>query len=826
MSVPQDTLEQKCRYLSTKLEEAVAELVSGDLRNLILTREKHQAVAAFHFIRVMQERAEESFRVADLYRNVVRSITAEMGVDAAALFRVNHRERLIGVVACDNLRESPPEELPEELAESKALLVPMFANRSLQPDGFQKWVREVLTFPFFVWYPWRISEDETLFLFAGNQSEDFLSRRPFTQESLQIFGAIATVVQLHRENIDKTRELLRRKEGQIDFLADILRSAPFSVVATDGEGRIIYVNRAMEEMFGRSAMDLLGKDPMINTADPDPESLRQEILQTVQAGDVWRGVIPSRRKDGSLFDAGASVYRLEDRKGNPVAIVTFLEDISERKQAEEALRLSEKRYRRLFDSAADLIIVIDGKGELLDLNRRFIEESGYSRDEMLGRSIFTSGILTAKSVLLTTRHLASLLTGNEIPTFEVEGVRKDGVLIQYEVRAVRFETEKGQFAVQAILRNLTERREAAGVLARLATAVEQAAEAIVITDAGGKILYANPAFSRITGYDPQEALGQTPRILRSGRQTPGFYENLWQTIKSGQVWTGNFTNKRKDGTLYSEEATISPVRDGRGNIVNFVAVKRDITEEMRLEEQLRQAQKMEAVGQLAGGIAHDFNNLLQVIRGFSEMACGSLPEDHRGKKDLEQVMHAADRASDLVRQLLTFSRRDVSRPRPLDLNQITQDLSKMLLRLVGAHVELELRPEEELQAVLADPGQIEQILVNLALNARDAMPEGGRIVIETANITLDQAACEGHPWAKPGAFVTLVVADTGVGIPPDVQRRVFDPFFTTKEVGEGTGLGLSTVYGIVKQHQGLITFQSRPGQGSRFQICLPAADQP
>lgn len=373
--------------------------------------------------------------------------------------------------------------------------------------------------------------------------------------------------------------------------------------------------------------------------------------------------------------------------------------------------------------------------------------------------------------------------------------------------------------------------QVAGALARarldkahrlLSTAVEQTAEMVTITDTKGTILYVNPAFERITGYSQAEVIGQNPRLLKSGQHDAAFYQELWATISSGQVWRGRLVNRKKDGSLYTEEATITPVRDENDVIINYVAVKHDITHELRLEEQLRQSQKMEAVGQLAGGVAHDFNNILQAILGYTDMAMASLLEDSPAYTDLGQVMKAANRAASLVRQLLIFSRRETTRPYHLDLNEVISNLVKMLQRIIGEHIDLEVYGQNGLKWIYADPGQIEQILMNLCLNARDAMPNGGKITIETENVHFGHDYDKSHAWPKEGDFVLLSVSDTGAGIPTEIQDRIFEPFFTTKEVGQGTGLGLATVYAITKQHDGLISVHSEPEQGTTFRICFPA----
>ncbi len=379
-------------------------------------------------------------------------------------------------------------------------------------------------------------------------------------------------------------------------------------------------------------------------------------------------------------------------------------------------------------------------------------------------------------------------------------------------------------ALEGLVIDVTEQRFAQQAHRLLATAVEQGAETIMITDTTGTIQYVNPSFERITGYSYEEAIGKTPAILNSGKQDGVFYDELWRTIRRGDVWSGHFINKRKDGTLYRQEATISPVRDESGALTNLVSVGRDVTREVELEEQLRQSQKMEAIGQLAGGIAHDFNNLLTAILGNSEMLLANMDEADERRPDLDEIRQAGMRAAALTRQLLAFSRRQLMEPAVLDLNEIVVNVTKMIERLIGEHVELALDLAPELGQVNADPGQIEQVIINLAVNGRDAMPGGGKLLIETMNAELDEAYVGGHAPAQPGRYVALAISDTGEGMDELTRSRIFEPFFTTKESGKGTGLGLSTVYGIVKQSNGYIWVYSEPGQGTTFKVYLPRVE--
>ncbi len=355
-------------------------------------------------------------------------------------------------------------------------------------------------------------------------------------------------------------------------------------------------------------------------------------------------------------------------------------------------------------------------------------------------------------------------------------------------------------------------------------AVDQADESIIITNNRAEIVYVNEGFTRASGYSREEVLGQNPRLLKGEGQPEGFYEDLWKQLSNGEPWSGTFVNRRKDGTAYTEEAVISPVRDSGGAIAHFIAVKRDVTRERQLEAQLRHAQKLESVGQLAGGIAHDFNNLLTVILGNITHLEATLPSDSAARHEVEQIARAAQRAAELTRQLLSFSRRQSLDPRPSDLGQIASNLQKILVRLLPENIQLEVVPCGIPLPVRVDTSLIEQVVLNLALNARDAMPRGGRLTLRLGR---------GQPQTRTGFFYStplpenagplayLELEDTGHGVPEDLRERLFDPYFTTKAVGKGSGLGLSTALGIVQQHQGLLGFRSTWGKGSTFVVWLP-----
>jgi PAS domain S-box-containing protein len=355
---------------------------------------------------------------------------------------------------------------------------------------------------------------------------------------------------------------------------------------------------------------------------------------------------------------------------------------------------------------------------------------------------------------------------------------------------------------------------------RLETAIEQAADAIVLTDKHGTITYVNPAFERITGFGRNEAIGRKPSILKSGRHDQAFYAQLWDTILAGNIWRGRMVNRSKSGALFVEDAVIAPVRDESDHTVGFIASKRDVTRELELEEHVRQAQKMDSIGRLAGGVAHDFNNLLAVILGYAGLALGNLTPNDSVYDSIKEIEETTQRAAAVTRQLLTFARRQVTEPRSLDLRDILANLDRMLERLIGPNIELKLVAPPDLWRVRVDGGQLEQVVVNLAINARDAMPQGGRLLLHLANTQVAPGAPV-HEGVQPGQYVELLVHDTGVGMTDEVKRHIFEPFFTTKDREQGTGLGLATCFGIVTQSEGHIWVESTLGEGTTVRVLIP-----
>ncbi len=358
---------------------------------------------------------------------------------------------------------------------------------------------------------------------------------------------------------------------------------------------------------------------------------------------------------------------------------------------------------------------------------------------------------------------------------------------------------------------------------RLATAIEHTVDVIVITDAMGIIQYVNPAFEHITGYAKQEAIGQNPRILQSGHHSPAFYRNLWNTITNGNVWHGNFTNKTKTGKCFTEETSITPIKDKDGKIISFVAVKHDISRELEMEQQLRQAAKMESIGTLAGGIAHDFNNILGAILGYTRMAMNELSEKSQAYQDLTHAIQSGDRAVELIRQILLFSRHQEQGFIPIQIQVPVAESLKMLRASLSASIVVEANICSDCPAVMASPSQIHQIVMNLCTNAKQAMlAEGGTLSVTLSTVEKSDTNAS-HPDIMPGRYVQLVVNDTGSGIKEKHLSQIFDPFFTTKGLQEGTGLGLAVTHGIVKSHNGFINVESLLNRGTTFTILLPVA---
>ncbi len=486
------------------------------------------------------------------------------------------------------------------------------------------------------------------------------------------------------------------------------------------------------------------------------------------------------------------------------------------------LRAAEQRYRLLADNASDVILTTDEALRLTYVSPSVVRDLGYTAEEVLALPL--ERIVTPRSWELLRSAVAR---DGDVPgtaDLELEILHKDGTSRWMHVRTSVLRDAQGvRTGFLAAARDVTARRRAQQELARLATAIEQSVDTVVLTDPDGVILYVNPAFERSTGYSSAEVLGRRPAVWKSGAHDRAFYEALWAALRAGHTWEGRFTNRRKDGSLFLEDASISPVRDRKqGPLIGYVAVKRDVTRQVQLEGQVAQTQKMEALGRLAAGIAHDFNNVLAIVLNLADLALQPGRSAERIAGYLAGIREAALRAGGLTRQILTFSRQSPALMQEIDPKEVVGEAVRMLRVLLPPGVEARERLEST-ALVAADATQLQQIVVNLGTNAGLAMREkGGAVDIVLEDARVDEAFAEGHRPLRAGACLRLVVGDRGCGMSPETITRIFEPFFSTRASRDGTGMGLAVVHGIVHGHGGTITVMSEEGRGSTFCVYLPA----
>ncbi len=551
-----------------------------------------------------------------------------------------------------------------------------------------------------------------------------------------------------------------------------------------------------------------------------------------------------------------------------------------RKQAEGELKKTNRMLRMISDSNQTLIRSENEQNLLDDVCRIIVNEGGYrlvwvgctehNKEKSVlpvAQAGFEDGYLKTLNVTWADNELGQGPTGMAIRTakphvtrnilsdpafapWRAEALKRGyassiaipliidseavGTINIYSDRPNAFDTQEISLLLELVddvayginaLRTQKKHKKAEKELGRLYLAIEQAAETVVITDTEGKIEYVNPAFERVSGYNKEEVIGQNPRVLKSGKHNEAFYKKLWNTITSGKTWHGHFVNKHKNGELYEEDATISPIIDPSGTITGYVAAKRDITRELMLEKQFRETQKMEAIGTLAGGIAHDFNNILFAILGYSTMVVADLPKGSDSRENLEEVIRAARRAKKLVQQILTFSRQSEQEFQPIHMEAIVSEAISLLTVSIPPNIEVRLDIDKKHDSILADPTQIHQVVMNLCTNALHAMRDrSGVLEVSLGGVEIYSDLATTIAGLREGPYVLLSVSDTGVGIKNEIAERIFEPFFTTKEVGEGTGLGLAAVHGIVTSHGGAISVKSEPGKGATFNVYLPTTE--
>ncbi|MEZ5338564.1 MAG: PAS domain S-box protein [bacterium] len=550
---------------------------------------------------------------------------------------------------------------------------------------------------------------------------------------------------------------------------------------------------------------------------------RQDRLRHAGMSSSYR--LRIRRDDGELRTCMLSANPNTAGDGSYRGSSGIVQDITEQERTLELLRANEEKFRHIYHNAPVMMYSVDSEGYIIDVNQKWLDETGYSREEVIGhRSDF---LMTPESTQRMQSEIFRAYQGSgQFRDEAFSYICRDGSLIDVLIDCERSIDPAGRSISLAIVRNVTEQNAAQQQLRQVVIAVESASEAIMTTDRHGVITYVNPAFESITGYSRDEALGSTPRMLASGEMDPEFHRQLWETISRGEIWHGTFVNRRRDGSLYQEEATISPVRGPRGELVGFVAVKRDVTKQLALEEQLKQSQKMEAIGTLAGGIAHDFNNILFAIVGNSEIALDSIPPGNRAVPCVQAILEASNRATELVSQVLSYARKQEKTHAPLRLDLLVREVLKLLRASLPATVEIRQELLAGEATVLADATEIHQLLMNLCTNAWHAMLEtGGMLSVGLHQAQPDAELRALHPDLDGRPCVCLSVSDTGSGIAEEHLPRIFEPFYTTKEVGKGTGMGLSVVHGIVHSLGGAISVSSRQGEGTCFRIYLPVCQE-
>ncbi len=663
----------------------------------------------------------------------------------------------------------------------------------------------------------------------------------------------ARVVSVNDITLKKlAEETLRESEEKFRTIANMNIAAIFIY----SNPKFIYVNPASESLTGYRGDELLEMN-FWDIVHPDfRELIKERGLSRINGKSVpsqyeFKIITKYGEEKWLSFSAETIQY-----KGNKASLgVAF--DITQKKQSEQ-IQLALYRISKITNNTKDLDSLYKKIhqiiGELMDAKNfyialydqekdlisfpYFVDETNFRPEpKKPGKGMTEYVLRTGKSCLSDLKHFLNLqhqgeieLIGEPSPIWLGVPLNIDnktiGVMAIQHYSNPKAYSEREQQILEFISSEVAraiEHKRSEEKLKLLATAFESAANAIVITDREGNITWANSSITKITGYNLNEIIGKNPRIFKSGKHDRAFYENLWNTITTGKVWGGEIINKKKDGTLYNEEITITPMFDENGNITNFIGVKQDVTEKKKMQAQFLRSQRMESIGILAGGIAHDLNNVIAPIMMAVELL--SRNQDETQKKNmLEIIRTSAARGANIVKQILTFSRGIEGERSLLQPKHLIREIESFAKETFPKDIVISVNIAKDLWTLVGDATQIHQVLLKLCVNARDAMPNGGKLIISAENINLDEGYSKMHTEAKPGAYVVLKVSDTGTGIPDSIINKIFDPFFTTKEVGKGTGLGLSTVHGIVQNHKGFITVYSEVGKGTEFKVYLPASE--
>jgi len=634
---------------------------------------------------------------------------------------------------------------------------------------------------------------------------------------------------LRQEIIDRERAEAELQES-LSLQTATLESTADGILVVDMAGNIRKYNQRLLEVwcipegFVQSNDDMQIRLHMLNQVK-DPDRVIQETAELYDHQEIEHHSV-LELKDGRILERYSRRQRIE---GEITGRVISFRDITEHKRAEEAIKASEANYRAIFDSANDAIFIHDIEtGEILDFNQRACEMFGYTRDEM--RMLDVNGLSTGDYPYTQqdALRLMDRAAKEEPQLIEWKAKHKSGRIFWAEV-SIKKAVIGGNDRMLAILREITERKLAEEALRenrqRLSTTLNAVPDMVYELALDGTVLYANDIASKILGI-PLEKLGEITLLdfidEEGVRTATKEIQRILETREASHNVLYNL--KASDGRIIPVE-THAVILERKGQAPTVLGVARDITEKRMLEQQLLQAQKMESIGTLAGGIAHDFNNILGGILGYASFMKSKIETDHPFFKYLDTIERSSTRAAELTAQLLGFARGGKYDTRPLDLNEAIKETLEIIERTVDKSIAIETQMSESLPTIAADGGQLQQVLMNLFINAADAMPAGGRLTIETSAETLSERYARLHMGAKAGSYARLAVTDTGIGMDKETQKRIFEPFFTTKKEGKGTGLGLSMVYGVIKNHGGYITVYSEPGHGTTFKIYLPLSNE-
>jgi two-component system, cell cycle sensor histidine kinase and response regulator CckA len=622
-------------------------------------------------------------------------------------------------------------------------------------------------------------------------------------------------------------EALRQSEARYRHL---IEHATDIIYTHTLDGRIITVNKVVETVLGYSREELVGKS-IFGLIVPEHRDLSRRMAEEkVQSPSVTSTTytIEALHKNGDRVPLEVSTQVITDQ-GAPLAIQGVARDVTERQRAARKLQEREHFYRTITERSTDILVITDGDGTVRYLSPSFEAVLGYKGETLLGQQRFD--LVHPDDVARLERMLQDLVANvTEFSTIEVRVRDSGGKYRHMDLRARNLLADPIINGIVIDCRDVTDRKLAEQALRRseerFRKVIETSGEGIAIRDPAGYLTFANSRFAEMLGYPVGEMIGKHVREIVAPEFLTVLQQSFERRKRSGHAESIDLQFVRRDGGKVDAIIAASPMYDEHGNFIGSLGMITDITERKRLEAQLRQSQKMEAVGRLAGGVAHDFNNLLTAIRGHVDLLLQELEPGSALREDVQEIGKAAVRAASLTQQLLAFSRRQMLQPVVLHLDDVVRDIESLLRRLISEDIALDITLKAGSSRVRADRSQVEQVLMNLVVNARDAMPNGGRIRIVTSTIVVDEEFTRTNPGAMPGEYVKLCVEDTGVGMDPQTLSHVFEPFFTTKDVGKGTGLGLATVYGIVKQSGGYIRVTSEIGRGSTFEIYLPEVQDP